>query len=61
MDWQPIATAPFEEHVLLYGVQGSQRYCWLGQVWRGPGDIILWDGATAGVTPTHWTRFKPPQ
>jgi hypothetical protein len=61
MNWQSIDTAPYDELILLYGMHNGEPYCWLGRVSKGYGATITWDGAIAGVTPTHWTDFVPPQ
>ena len=70
MEWQPIATAPRDTEVWVYGLakvwSGSMRFWWQGQA-GFDADEGNWmttsyndKGEPLLVTPTHWMPLPPP-
>lgn len=56
MDWQPIATAPKDGDVLVYGPAG---YC-VAYQFHGTWQESVQGGESIHPAPTHWAKLEPP-
>jgi hypothetical protein len=59
MTWQPIATAPPDEDLLLVGPFHGSTHYFVGRSKVEHGGHIEWEGG-GGTQPTHWMPLPPP-